>query len=115
MKAAATRGDFFEAVYELVRLIPYGRVTSYGAIANAIGSKGASRMVGWAMNHSHNISPAVPAHRVVNRSGMLTGQAHFGKPGRMQELLEQEGIEVTDNRVVHFSSLFWDPQTEIRF
>lgn len=114
MKSAADQNNFFEAVYALVRLIPQGRVTNYGAIAAAIGSKGASRMVGWAMNHAHNILPEVPAHRVVNRNGILTGQAHFGAPGRMQELLEQEGIEVKDNRVIRFADLFWDPQKEIK-
>ncbi|MFM7672463.1 MAG: MGMT family protein [Bacteroidota bacterium] len=100
---------FFEAVFELVRQIPKGRVTSYGAIAAALGTKGSARMVGWAMNQSHFISPAVPAHRVVNREGRLTGKMHFSPPERMQQLLEAEGIRIVDDQILEFKKLFWDP------
>ena len=105
--------SFFDRVYEVARLVPYGRVTSYGAIAAYLGTKMSARMVGWAMNASHGIDPPVPAHRVVNRSGLLSGKHHFGHPGRMQELLEAEGIRVEDDRVVEFSCLFWDPCAEL--
>lgn len=104
-----TTENFFERVYEVTRLIPYGRVTSYGAIAKYIGSPGASRMVGWALNNSHTQEDFIPAHRVVNRNGVLTGKHHFRHPGLMQELLESEGIEVNNDRVIAFSDLFWDP------
>jgi len=105
--------DFFYMVYEVVRLIPYGRVTSYGAIANYLGAKGSSRMVGWAMNHSHHHHAPVPAHRVVNRNGLLTGKAHFATPSLMQELLEQEGITVIEDKVRNFKNVFWDPNEEL--
>ncbi len=98
---------FFEQVYEVVRLVPHGRITSYGAIARFLGTGLSSRMVGWAMNASHGRD--VPAHRVVNREGVLTGKHHFGDPGRMQWLLEQEGVEVRNDRVVRFRECFWDP------
>ena len=104
--------SFFESVYEVVRLIPYGRVTSYGAIARYLGSAGSSRMVGWAMNQAHVQEKPVPAHRVVNRSGLLTGKAHFGGD-RMQKLLEKEGIRVSDDQVEEFDKKFWDPNTEL--
>jgi methylated-DNA-protein-cysteine methyltransferase related protein len=100
---------FFEAVYEMTRSIPFGRVTTYGAIARAIGSPGASRMVGWALNNCHTQGDFIPAHRVVNRNGLLTGKHHFRHPGLMQELLENEGISVKDDRVEDFRSRFWDP------
>ncbi len=103
--------SFFELVYEVVRLIPPGRVTSYGAIAAYLGSKRSARMVGWAMNQAH-LYPDVPAHRVVNRLGLLTGQHHFG-PGRMQQLLEAEGIKVEEDKVRDFARLFWDPGDEL--
>lgn len=106
--------QFFEAVYEVVRLIPSGRVSTYGAIAAAIGRKGAARMVGWAMNNSHVVIPPVPAHRVVNRNGLLSGKAHFSPPSKMQELLEAEGIIIHNDRVLQFDHLFWDPLREIR-
>ena len=106
--------NFFENVYEVVRLIPKGRITTYGAIAHYLGAKSSSRMVGWAMNNCHTITPKVPAHRVVNRSGLLTGKMHFGTPDRMQELLEKEGVTVQDNQVQDFDKLFWDPLTELR-
>lgn len=102
--------SFFEKVFEVVKLIPRGRVTSYGAIAKYLGSGGSSRMVGWAMNASHSILDEVPAHRVVNRNGMLTGKHHFGSSDMMQQLLENEGVKVENNGVVNFSELFWDPK-----
>lgn len=106
-------GDFFARVYRVVRQVPVGRVTTYGAIARYIGSPGASRMVGWAMNNSHAQEEYVPAHRVINRNGLLTGKHHFGGPRVMQELLESEGVEVVEDRVVNFHRLFWDPNIEL--
>ncbi len=105
--------DFFEQVYDIVRLIPRGRVTSYGAIAKALGRARSSRMVGYAMNASHIAQPHVPAQRVVNRNGMLTGKHHFGTPDEMQKLLEADGVKVNDDCVVDFEKLFWDPMNEI--
>lgn len=105
--------SFFDKVYAVVKQIPRGRVTSYGAIAACLGSKGSSRMVGWAMNHSHRADPGIPAHRVVNRNGVLTGKHHFGGPAMMQQLLENEGIRVIDDRVANFEGVFWDPATHI--
>jgi methylated-DNA-protein-cysteine methyltransferase-like protein len=105
--------SFFEQVFEVVRLIPKGRVTSYGAIAAALGTKLSARMVGWAMNASHITKPKVPAHRVVNRNGLLSGKMHFAYPEQMQELLEKEGVKVVDNKVVDFSKLFWNPAEEL--
>ena len=102
--------NFFDKVYEVVRQIPYGRVTSYGTIAEAIGMKSSSRMVGWAMNASHSAEVPVPAHRVVNRNGYLTGKHHFASPNLMQELLESEGIEVCDDKVIRFKELYWKPE-----
>ncbi len=104
---------FFELVFEVVRQIPKGRVTSYGAVAAALGAKMSARMVGWAMNGSHRVKPKVPAHRVVNRQGLLTGKIHFDPPGKMQELLEKEGIKVIDDQVQDFKKLFWDPAVEL--
>jgi methylated-DNA-protein-cysteine methyltransferase-like protein len=101
--------SFFEMVFEVVRQIPKGRVTSYGAIAACLGARSSSRMVGWAMNASHQVRPRVPAHRVVNRNGMLTGKHHFDTPQRMEELLKKEGIAVYKDRVVDFKNIFWDP------
>jgi methylated-DNA-protein-cysteine methyltransferase related protein len=103
---------FFDMVYEVVKLIPAGRVTSYGAIANYLGTKGSARMVGWAMNAAHDLH-AVPAHRVVNRKGLLTGKSHFEGPDRMQRLLEKEGIKVVDNQIQDFNHHFWDPAKEL--
>lgn len=97
---------FFDDVYEVVRLIPKGRVTSYGAIAAFLGTKGSARMVGWAMNQA---APDIPAHRVVNRNGMLTGKNHFPTPETMQQLLENEGVQVMEDQVVDFKDKFWDP------
>jgi methylated-DNA-protein-cysteine methyltransferase related protein len=105
--------DFFESVYAVVQLIPHGRATSYGAIAKYLGSAKSSRMVGWAMNAAHS-KPEVPAHRVVNRNGLLTGKHHFETPTRMQELLEAEGIQVIKDQIQHFSEIFWNPETELR-
>ena len=101
--------SFFEKVYDVVSLIPYGRVTSYGAVAEYLGSKGSARMVGWAMNASHSAKENIPAHRVVNRKGMLTGKHHFGSPKIMQQLLESEGIRVEEDQVVEFDKLLWEP------
>jgi methylated-DNA-protein-cysteine methyltransferase-like protein len=106
--------DFYEQIYQIVRLIPRGRVTSYGAIAEALGAKGSSRQVGYAMNSSFKVRPPVPAHRVVNRNGLLTGKHHFGSPTRMQELLEKEKVKIEKDRVVDFEKLFWDPGKELR-
>lgn len=105
--------SFFEQVFEVVRLIPKGRVTSYGAIAAALGTKLSARMVGWAMNASHVTKPKVPAHRVVNRNGMLSGKMHFAYPEQMQELLEKEGVKVVDDKVVDFEKRFWNPAEEL--
>ena len=108
-----TNDGFFSKVYEVTQLIPPGRVTSYGAIARYLGTAGSSRMVGWAMNNSHNISEFIPAHRVVNRFGMLSGKHHFPGSGMMQELLESEGIPVKNDLVVNFEKYFWDPNREL--
>ena len=105
--------DFFKSVFEVVRQIPPGRVTSYGAIAKYLGTARSSRMVGWAMNQSHFCAEYVPAHRVLNRIGMLTGKAHFGSGDEMKELLEAEGIVVVNDRVQQFDSVFWDPAVEM--
>lgn len=104
--------NFFNNVYDVVRLIPEGRVTNYGAIANYLGTKGSARMVGWAMNVAHGMAD-VPAHRVVNRAGVLTGKSHFETPTIMQERLEAEGVEVVNDKVQDFSNRFWDPVTEL--
>lgn len=105
--------SFFALVYEVTRQIPYGRVTSYGAIAEYLGSKGSARMVGWAMNHSHSQKINVPAHRVVNRNGVLTGKHHFGGSNLMQQLLENEGMLVIDDQIQDFEKFFWDPMKEL--
>lgn len=105
--------SFFEAVFDVVRQIPKGKITSYGAIAAALGARSSARMVGWAMNNAHSIQPEVPAHRVVNRQGLLTGKMHFGDPGTMQSLLEKEGIKVVDDQVQDFEKKFWDPGKEL--
>ena len=103
--------NFFERVYAVVRQIPYGRVTSFGAIAKALGTARSARMVGWAMNASHSLDD-VPAHRVVNRNGLLTGKLHFGGTNLMQQLLENEGIVVIDNQVQDFKNIFWAPEVQ---
>ena len=105
--------SFFEQVYAVVRHIPKGRVTSYGAIAKYLGTARSSRMVGWAMNGAHSIKPKVPAHRVVNRLGLLTGKHHFGTPNLMQELLEKEKVVVKNDQVQDFKKRFWDPMLEL--
>lgn len=105
--------NFFQKVYDVTRLVPYGRVTSYGAIARYLGSAQSSRMVGWALNASGGIPDWVPAHRVVNRNGLLTGKHHFPGKETMRELLESEGIKVEENKIVNFESLFWDPMKEL--
>ena len=105
--------SFFDRVYEVVRLVPYGRVTTYGAIARYLGTGLSSRMVGWAMNKSHVHPFPVPAHRVINRNGLLTGKHHFEGTHVMQQLLESEGIIVIDDQVQNFKELFWDPSTEL--
>ena len=105
--------DFFDLVYEITKLIPYGRVTSYGAIARYLGSGKSARTVGWALNACHTRPGFIPAHRVVNRQGLLTGKHHFGNPSTMEQLLANEGIAVEDDKVVDFSEKFWDPSVEI--
>lgn len=114
VKLSEKNKDFFDLVYQVVRLVPYGRVTSYGAIANYLGSARSSRMVGWAMNASH-VQKGVPAHRVVNRNGELTGKMHFSSPDEMQQLLEAEGIVIVNDKVIDFDKLFWDPVKELGF
>ncbi len=101
--------DFFDSVYQVVRLIPAGKVTSYGAIAKYLGAAKSSRMVGWAMNGSHTQPHYVPAHRVVNRNGLLTGKHFFATPTAMQELLLAEGIEVKNDKIINFNAVFWNP------
>jgi methylated-DNA-protein-cysteine methyltransferase-like protein len=105
--------NFFELVHEVARQIPKGRVTSYGAIGAALGARSSARMVGWAMNACHHAKEAVPAHRVVNSIGLLTGRHHFNPPEKMQQLLEKEGVVVKDNKIVDFAHLFWDPSKEL--
>ena len=105
--------SFFQDVYDVVRQIPKGRVTSYGAIAAYLGTKLSARMVGWAMNGAHNVKPKVPAQRVVNRNGMLTGKAHFETPTHMEELLKKDGVAVKNDTVVDFEKRFWDPAVEL--
>ena len=100
-------------MYEIVVKIPYGRVTSYGAIAKALGAANSSRLVGYAMNHSHKFRPDLPAHRVVNRNGLLTGKHHFSPESPMQTLLEAEGIHIKEDKIIQFKELFWDPVIEL--
>ena len=107
--------SFFELVYQVARQIPKGRVTSYGAIAKCLGTKLSARMVGWAMNAVGKVKPTVPAHRVVNRKGMLSGKHHFGEPDVMEKRLKKEGIKVKNDTVVDFEKLFWDPAKELGF
>jgi methylated-DNA-protein-cysteine methyltransferase-like protein len=104
---------FYEMVYDVVRLIPKGRVTSYGAIAKCLGAGGSARMVGYAMNNAHGMHPPVPAHRVVNRNGYLTGKFHFTPPELMQQLLENEGLTIVEDKIQHFKIHNWDPAEEI--
>ena len=105
--------SFYDQVFELVRLIPKGRVTSYGAIARSLGSGGSARMVGYAMSNAGLCHPPVPAHRVVNSTGLLTGKFHFSPPELMEELLQAEGIVVVDSKIKNFKSVFWDPMLDL--
>lgn len=106
--------SFFEKVYEVVKLIPEGRITSYGVIAAYLAAKGSARMVGWAMNSSHHQPENIPAHRVVNRNGLLTGKHHFGGSNTMKELLESEGLIIENDQIINFSEKFWNPVTELK-
>ena len=110
---AKTQSDFFDQVFQVVRLIPKGRVTSYGAIANYLGAKSSSRVVGYAMNAAHSQKEYVPAHRVLNRNGQLTGKHHFSTPYLMQELLEKEKIKVENDTVLNLKKHYWDPTIEL--
>lgn len=105
--------SIYNAIFDVVRAIPKGRVTSYGAVAAAIGAKSGARVVGYALNNCGNIRPKVPAHRVVNRKGLLTGKHHFSPPEKMQQLLEKEGVKVENDVIVNFEQLFWDPTKEL--
>lgn len=113
MKTTKDKESIYDAIYDVVRAVPKGRVTTYGAVAAAVGAKSGARLVGYAMNLSANVKPKVPAHRVLNRNGMLTGKHHFSPPEKMQLLLEKEGIEVKNDTVVNFTQLFWDPMIEL--
>lgn len=104
--------NYFDQVFQIVRLIPAGRVTSYGAIANYLGLKSGARMVGYAMNASHS-EKDVPAHRVVNRNGLLTGKHHFSSPKEMEELLQKEGIQVENDQILNFNTHFWNPSENL--
>ena len=112
-KRTSGKDSFFDSVYEVVRLIPKGRATSYGAIAAYLGTRLSARMVGWAMNAAGNVTPSVPAHRVVNRNGMLSGKHHFPEAGLMEKLLKKEGIKIKDDTIVDFEKVFWDPGKEL--
>ena len=112
-KKAKEEPNFMDTVYAIVRKIPRGRATSYGAIAESAGIRLSARMVGWAMNAADSANPPVPAHRVVNSKGLLTGAHHFATPTLMQELLENEGIKVVDNQIQDFKTVFWDPAAEL--
>lgn len=113
IKLSEKNKDFFERVYQVARLIPYGRATNYGAIGKYLGSPRSARMVGWAMNGCTKSNGDIPAHRVVNRLGVLSGKNHFESPSLMQERLEAEGIEVKDDQIVNFKEVFWDPNEEL--
>ena len=104
-----TEASFFQNVYEVTKMVPEGRVTTYGAIARYLGAPGSARMVGWALNNCHSQDDFIPAHRVVNRNGYLTGKHHFHGPEVMQDLLESEGIQVKDDKIIDFPRFFWDP------
>ena len=109
-----SNNDFFSQVYEITKLIPYGRITSYGTIARFLGSGKSARVVGWALNASHNNPEYIPAHRVVNRNGLLTGKHHFGNSSTMKQLLENEGIIIEDDRIINFKEKFWDPSIDLK-
>lgn len=108
-----SKGNFFEQVYKVARQIPKGKVTTYGHIAEYLGSKGSARMVGWAMNSSFSSDIPIPAHRVVNRNGMLTGKAHFQTVDMMEKLLEKEGVEIVDDKIINFKKILWIPLDEL--
>jgi methylated-DNA-protein-cysteine methyltransferase-like protein len=112
-KEKPSKESIYDAIFDVVRAVPRGRVTSYGAVAAAIGARSGARMVGYAMHSSHGAKPKVPAHRVVNSKGLLTGKHHFAPPEKMQQLLEKEGIKVVDDKVVEFDAVFWDPLREL--
>ncbi|MDA9312939.1 MGMT family protein [Vicingaceae bacterium] len=115
IKITEKNKDYFDSVFQVVRLIPEGRATSYGAISNCLGTKSGARMIGWAMNASHSQKEYVPAHRVVNRNGMLTGKHHFPSPIAMQEALEGEGVEIKDDKIQNYKQVYWDPTVELTF
>lgn len=110
---SSEKEDIYDAIFEMVRLVPKGRVTSYGAIAAAIGMKSGARVVGYAMKSGVGVKPKVPAHRVVNSKGLLTGKHHFGNNGEMQQLLEKEKIKIENDQVMDFKRIFWDPAVEL--
>ena len=112
MKLSEKNKDFFDLVYQVCREIPKGRVTSYGAIAKYLGAARGARMVGWAMNNAHNM-PEIPAHRVVNRNGQLTGKMHFSSPTEMEERLSAEGIKIKNDTIINFKEVYWDPSIEL--
>ncbi|GAA4460218.1 MGMT family protein [Nemorincola caseinilytica] len=112
-KEQKDKDSIYDAIYDVVRAVPKGRVTSYGAVAAAIGAASGARLVGYAMNNCTDIKPKVPAHRVVNRNGLLTGKHHFSPPEKMQQLLEKEGVKVKDDMVQNFDKVFWDPIKEL--
>lgn len=112
-KPTNNKENIYDIIYDVVRAVPKGRVTTYGAVAAAIGVKSGARMVGYAMNSCAGIKPMVPAHRVVNRNGMLTGKHHFDPPEKMEQLLKREGVKVKDDTVVNFEQLLWDPVKEL--
>lgn len=105
--------SFFQKVYDVTRQVPFGRVTSYGAIATFLGSSGSARMVGWAINSTKNVPQNIPAHRVVNRNGLLTGKHHFGGKDVMADLLRSEGLTIKENKILNFEKYFWDPSLEL--
>ena len=111
--SASREQSFFEDVWDVVRQVPPGRVTTYGAIAKYLGTKMSARMVGWALNAAHYVQPPIPAQRVVNRMGMLSGKGHFNPPSSMQEALEKEGLVIKDDVIQDFTKHFWDPYTEL--
>jgi len=113
LKNQKKNSGFFNQVYDVARQIPFGRVTSYGAIAKYLGTSQSARVVGWAMNDSHQSTEYIPAHRVVNRKGLLTGKHHFGNSNTMKQLLENEGIKVEDDQIINFEKYFWDPSREL--
>jgi methylated-DNA-protein-cysteine methyltransferase-like protein len=114
VKRQKLNNDFFQRVYEVTSLIPYGRITSYGAIARFLGSGRSARMVGWALNICHSNQKFIPAHRVVNRIGLLTGKHHFGNSSTMEQILANEGIIIVDDKIINFREKFWDPSTELK-